>query len=346
MSKKPQTARVLAAYAACAFVAFGCSSDPGEASNELEGNGGTRAGASGSGGSGASAAGGSASTGSGGIILGLGGGDPNGTGGSAASGNGATEVCDGVDNDQNGVIDDVDAGGDGVCDCLDIGTLGHIGPWSNGGNIFATWLDARTPRGAIELADQVLTPELLEPLDIIVSLHVGTEAVQSQMVTAPAHHEFSGAEASAFAAWVRAGGGLMTTIGYTRDEANEVVNVNRLLNPLDLGYSQTNLDLSDFVETWLAHPVTEGVRSIYTDNGVEPSGTGMVVARGSDDRAALEVLQVENGRAVVWGDEWITYDSEWTDVEDQQVELFWLNMLKWLSPPTECQVPIPPDIPR
>jgi hypothetical protein len=48
----------------------------------------------------------------------------------------------------------------------------------------------------------------------------------------------------------------------------------------------------------------------------------------------------------VWGDEWITYDSEWQDVEDQQVELFWLNILKWLSPPMTCQVPIPPDIPR
>ena len=72
----------------------------------------------------------------------------------------------------------------------------------------------------------------------------------------------------------------------------------------------------------------------------------LVAARGEGDRAALEVLQSEKGRVVVWGDEWITYDSEWQDVEDQQIELFWLNILKWLSPPGECQVPIPPDIPR
>jgi hypothetical protein len=47
---------------------------------------------------------------------------------------------------------------------------------------------------------------------------------------------------------------------------------------------------------------------------------------------------------VVWDDEWLTYDSEWTDLEDQQVELFWLNILSWLSPPEACQVPIPPDL--
>ena len=32
------------------------------------------------------------------------------------------------------------------------------------------------------------------------------------------------------------------------------------------------------------------------------------------------------------------------DVEEQQVELLWLNILKWLSSPLTCQVPIPPQI--
>jgi hypothetical protein len=37
----------------------------------------------------------------------------------------------------------------------------------------------------------------------------------------------------------------LTTIGYSNNEANEVVNVNRLLNPLGMGYSTTKLDLTD-----------------------------------------------------------------------------------------------------
>jgi hypothetical protein len=251
-----------------------------------------------------------------------------------------------MDNDGNQIVDDVDVGGDGVCDCLNIGTIGSIGPWSNGGNIFETWLNARTPLGAVALGDQTLTPELLSPLQVIVVLHVAASAVENDGRTSPAVHAFSDAEATAFGDWVRRGGGVMTTIGYTNDEAAEVVNVNRLLANVGMGYSTTNLELTNFVQDWMPHPVTDGVRNIFTDNGVEPDGSGATVATGGGNRVALQVLQVEGGRVVVWGDEWITYDSEWQDVEDQQVELFWLNILKWLSPPMTCQVPIPPDIPR
>jgi hypothetical protein len=251
-----------------------------------------------------------------------------------------------VDNDGNGIADDVDAGGDGVCDCLSIGTIGHIGPWSDGGNIFASWLNARTPQGAIELGDKVLTSELLAPLQVIVVLHVGSMEIKNGDVNTPANHVFSDTEAAAFGAWVNAGGGVMTTIGYSGNEAEEVVNVNRLLATVDAGYSVTNLDLSDYVTRWEQHAVTDGVRRIFTDNGVEPTGSGTPVAYGGNDRVALRVNQPGDGHVVVWGDEWITYDSEWEDVQDQQVELFWLNVLKWLSPPKTCQVPIPPDIVR
>ena len=52
--------------------------------------------------------------------------------------------------------------------------------------------------------------------------------------------------------------------------------------------------------------------------------------------------EVDKGHVIVFGDEWVTYDSEWEDTEDQQVELLWLNMIKWMSPAGECQVDIPP----
>lgn len=261
---------------------------------------------------------------------------------------GATpEACDGIDNDGNGIVDDVDAGGDGVCDCLNIATLGQIGPWSNGGNVFETWLNARSPLGATALDDQVLTPELLAPFQVVVVLHVDTTEVSNGDRVAEAHHEFSESEATAFGAWVQAGGGVMTTIGYTGDEAAEVVNVNRLLGTVGMGYSTTNLDLTGYVAEWEEHPVTLGVSNIFTDNGVEPAGpSGVTVARTGDGagQSGLQVTEAGSGRVIVWGDEWITYDSEWADVEEQQVELFWINILKWLSPPLTCQVPTPPEI--
>jgi len=261
---------------------------------------------------------------------------------------GATpETCDGIDNDGNGIVDDVDAGGDGVCDCLSIATLGQIGPWSNGGNVFETWLNARSPLGATALDDQVLTPELLAPFQVLVVLHVDTTEVSNGDRVAQAHHEFAESEAAAFGAWVQAGGGVMTTIGYTGDEAAEVVNVNRLLGTVGMGYSTTNLDLTGYVAEWEEHPVTLGVSNIFTDNGVEPAGpSGVTVARAGDGagQTGLQVTEAGAGRVIVWGDEWITYDSEWADVEEQQVELFWINILKWLSPPLTCQVPTPPEI--
>jgi hypothetical protein len=227
---------------------------------------------------------------------------------------------------------------------LNIATIGHIGPWSNGGNVFKDWLNARTPRGAVDLGDAELTAEALTGLQVIVVLHAATMAVDNGGVTAPALHAFSPDETAAFDSWVRGGAGQKTTIGYTNDEAQEDVNVNQLLAPLGLGYSTSKLDLGGEVTSWMPHPITLGISNIHANNGVEPeSADGTVIARGGD-KTALQVREVDSGRVAVWGDEWVTYDSEWADVDGQQVEHFWLNLLKWLSPPTECQVPIPPRV--
>lgn len=263
------------------------------------------------------------------------------------TGNGADseyglEVCDGVDNDGNGIVDDVDVGRDGICDCLNIGTIGRIGPWSTGGNIFKTWLDTRSPIPATELGDQVITPELIQGLHVIVILRADTMTLDKD--GSPGHHEFSPSEISALDEWVRGGGGLLTTIGYQADEAAEVENVNRLLAPFGMRYHHEadHLGLNGMITAWAEHPISDGVTGVKTVNGVEPAEEGgMTVAWDEKGDVAMVVATPGDGHVVVFGDEWITYDSEWENVAELQIERLWINMFKWLSPPEECQVDIP-----
>ncbi len=339
----------LTAAMSMAFAAA-CSSDEGDktlgSGAGSSGNGGGTSNGSGGTGAGSTSGAGSSSSGVGSsptVLPGSGtGASSNGTG---AAGNGTPEVCDGLDNDGDGIADNVDAGGDGICDCLNIGTIGAIGPWSNGGNIFKTWLDTRSPIPAREIGDGTLDAAALQGLDVIVSLRVDTAELITDEVTTPAHHTFSEAEAAALDTWVRAGGGFLTTIGYQGDEGAEIANVNRLLAPFGLGYDTNTPDVSGDIANWITHPISDGVTQVHAEHGVAPDGAnGTVVARDPNDNAAMVVAEAGSGRVVVFGDEWITYDSEWADVDGQQVELLWLNMLKWLTPPTRCQVPIPPQI--
>ena len=241
--------------------------------------------------------------------------------------NPSPEVCDGIDNDGNGIIDDVDVGHDGVCDCLRIATIGVTGT-AGGSGVFESWLQARSSLGADALGDQVLTPELLAPYQIILS-----QDISGRVRTAD--------EAAALEAWIRAGGGFMTLTGY--GGASEPTNVNTLLAPTGIQYAD-NLVLCGCgftlpVDGWHPHPVSDMITRLGMDNGYPVTGAGTVVA----DQSGYDLLratQLGSGRVLVWADEWISFDSEWTGHPDYQVQRFWLNAIKWLSPPLVCQVPI------
>jgi len=250
--------------------------------------------------------------------------------------NGPETVCNGIDDDGNGIIDDVDLGGDGICDCLNIATVGIPGTWGEG-NVFGDWLAERSSTEVVNLGSAILDDAALEPFRVIVFLNVGEGADGIQ-------RQYSADETAALQRWIGAGGGVMTTIGYA-DYPEEVDNINRLLSPYDMYYGtvpvlQKEGDQTIPVTTWQAHPTTEGISAVGVDNGYEVLENQTVVAEEQGIQLA-EVFTYGEGNIFVWGDEWICYDSEWQNIADYQIERFWLNIIKWLTPEDECQVPGP-----
>jgi hypothetical protein len=267
--------------------------------------------------------------------------------GSAGASDGSQEICDGIDNDGDGNIDNVDVGNDGICDCLNVATIGRLGIWSDGTGIFADWLRRRTPKGAVAIGDREITRELLQPFQVIILLNVARVA-SSEDTTENVSHAYTAAESAALADWVKAGGGLVTTIGYVADSpAIEIPNANALLRSLDMAYNVDppgwtlagDLDITD----WSPHPLTQGVTAAHVQNGIRPVQSSGVTTIGwaAGKRPVLAVKEAGAGRVAMWADEWITYDSDWESSTSWQIERLWLNLFKWLSPPKTCQVPIP-----
>ncbi|WP_433928847.1 hypothetical protein AB3662_35570 [Sorangium cellulosum] len=307
---------------ACVGVALHAAACSSGDSADSTGDSGDTAGSSGSGGDDF-----------GGVAVGAGGGSSSISVGSGMTGN--EDRCDGLDNDGNGIIDDVDAGADGVCDCLRIATLGEPGRWGQG-DIFEAWLDQRSINGAVDLSDAELTAEELGKHQVIV--------VQDVSVIG---RRYSSAEVAALSDWISKGGGLMTLIGYGDPEERR--NVNTLLDPLGIGYGEEQIlpkeggSTIPITEWGGSHPVLEGIQAVGVDNGYPVIGEGATLATGGG-HDVLKALESGDGRVLVWGDEWITYNSEWVEHPDYQVERFWLNAIKWMTPANECQVAIPPNI--
>lgn len=249
--------------------------------------------------------------------------------GSGELGNETT--CDGVDDDENGVIDDVDVGADGVCDCLALATLGLHGEWG-GGDVLAGWLAERVDTPVTHLEDAELTKELLDPYQVLLIRDV------SPMNNAGL--SYSAAEVEALRQWVREGGGVMTVIGYS--SADEISNVNTLLSAFSLSYGSEQIVQGEgaaaAVTEWFEHPLTVGITQVGADNGYPTEGQGTTIA-AEDGYDLGKAVIIGDGHVLVWGDEWVTYESEWSGDSSYQVAQFWQNALRWLTRANECQVP-------
>ena len=224
----------------------------------------------------------------------------------------------------SGVLDAGTGTADASCAQLNIGILGN--PGSNSASDFEAWLQARgtSVQRFQTTADTPLTADALQPFDVIV-------------LDLPPR-DYTADEAAIFAAWVSAGGGVASMSGYHNDTSQDW-RANSLLAPLGIAYSGQLV--WGPVTQFAAHPITVGLTSVTFTGGYGISDLGTAgstrtpIAFVSDNPVGY-VVQMGQGRAFAWGDEWIEFDSEWSSMP--QIPQLWLQVFKWIAPPSRCML--------
>ena len=139
-------------------------------------------------------------------------------------------------------------------------------------------------------------------------------------------------EANALFNWVQAGGGVMSVSGYSFSGQDRDF-PNSLLAPLGIQYTGMDGSCSS-VPISNNHPVTVNVQNLTFCGGYDVSDSGQ--SGGSDTTLAtyngqpiLIAQERSKGRALVWGDEWILFDSEFNGNPSEKT--FWIQALIWLA---------------
>jgi hypothetical protein len=244
----------------------------------------------------------------------------SGAAGSSASGSGAGGAG-------GGPTSDLDAGTDAPSPCtqLDIGIFGN--PGANPSSDFQQWLAATgTSVQRIQTTPGVpITAATLQPFDVIVLDRLT--------------RDYTASEAAAFAAWVSVGGGVASMSGYDGNTTDDW-HANSLLAPLEVAYSGPLI--SGPVTQFAAHPITAGITSMTFSGGYAISDLGgtastrtpiafLPASSGSGTVPVSYAIQMGAGRAFVWGDEWIEFDSDWSDSEQ-----LWVQVFAWIAPASTC----------
>ncbi len=205
----------------------------------------------------------------------------------------------------------------GGCTTLNIGILGN--PGANPSSNFQQWLvSAGTSVTRIETnaTDPPLTASRLAPFDVIILDWLA--------------RDYAPSEATVLQNRITAGGGLISMSGY--DGTTTDFRANVLLAPLSVAYSGGLLNGP--VTNFATHPITTGLTSVTFAGGYAVSDLG---GSGST-RTPIAFLsspvsyavEMGSGRAFVWGDEWIEFDSQWSTLP--QIKQLWVNVFKWIAP--------------
>jgi hypothetical protein len=249
------------------------------------------------------------------------------SGGAAPNGSGSATSGTDLDVDPGSTPTDNGSAG---CARLNIGILGN--PGSNSSSNFEQWLTrAGTSVARIQTtADEPLTGTTLAPFDVVVLDCLA--------------RDYTPDEVTSFAAWVSTGGGVAAMSGYHDDPAVDW-RANSLLAPLGVAFGGDRV--WGPANSFAMHPITQGLTSVtftggyaVTDLGGSSSvRTAIAFLPGTPPKAASFAVQMGSGRAFLWGDEWIEFDSEWAALPE--IPQLWVQAFAWIAPKTTCALTPP-----
>jgi hypothetical protein len=263
-------------------------------------------------------------------------------------------------------------GGDGcTCPPFNLAVIGKPGKWGANPNgdpdtALQEWLNsssAGTARVDNFTNRQTLTSGFLATYNVIILASLSEDSNMGPFWT------FSDAEAAAFRDWIENGGGAIAMIGYS-GSPDETAPVNQLIGFSGVTYNNDgvwggcidwqicNCAHSNTLSDWnRGDPVianlSTGVTLIGYQNGrsITSPADGHVAAT-VDSKNALVGKLVGKGRVLAYGDEWITYTSQWTGAgnpsandpscqgylpqDKYQMAQFWYNMIRWAQPSATC----------
>ncbi len=207
-------------------------------------------------------------------------------------------------------------------DSCTVAILGDAG--ANSAANFAKWISDRGPivrRFAAGMELESLTPAELSQYDVVLLDWLAPETLL-------------GITPEDLGGWVRGGGSLIALSGYG-DYSEAVAVQNEMLMPLDLGFVTTEVVWGP-VSQFAPHPITEGLTSITFIGGREVTSLAedaVLMTLNDPPKPVGVAAQRDAGKAFLFGDEWITYDSEWAAVPE--IQQMWVNIFDWLA---DCEL--------
>lgn len=211
-----------------------------------------------------------------------------------------------------------------ACATLEIGIFGNPGAYDK--TNFEQWLrlGGASVQRIQKTANEPVTAATLQSFDVVVL----------DWLT----RDYTTSEASVFAAWVAAGGGVISMSGYN-GVTNDDWHANSLLAPLGVAYSGPLL--SGPVKNLAVHPVTNGLSSVVFKGGYAIADLGgessmrtpiAFLPFAGSDVAVGYAIEMGQGRAFVWGDEWIEFTVKGAEFPPQ----LWQQGFTWISPENTC----------